>query len=334
MTRLVTKDTLANHKVKGITGYAKGPNIILIKHLALSLLILGLTACFGSLTEIKLKVIDQDGQAVKNAEVSMSFLLGKGSNKFKGTTDEKGEATALRVGQFGVIVRINKEGYYQSKTRTGGSGNRNLTMELRKKKNPTAMYAKKLLLPFPKKREAIGFDFEQADWVSPYGKGNTAHIFFYLDGEYIDVHNNNDELQISFANADDGLVKLNKATTNSEYLFPYLAPQLGYTNILTLKHQTSSNSKSFTTYDNSALGYIFRINTKLNSEGEVVHANYGKISGEFLGSSYTGTTKRKNVGFVKFTYYYNPTPNDRSLEYDWRQNLFIDLKLNETIREP
>ncbi|GDY25827.1 hypothetical protein AHAT_17170 [Agarivorans sp. Toyoura001] len=47
--------------------------------------------------------------------LTKSLMLSKGSNKFKGTTDEKGEATALRVGLFGVIVRINKEGYYQSK---------------------------------------------------------------------------------------------------------------------------------------------------------------------------------------------------------------------------
>ncbi|BEU03037.1 hypothetical protein OAG1_18370 [Agarivorans sp. OAG1] len=306
----------------------------LTKRLTLILLLVNLSACIGDLTQIKLKVIDQDGQPVKGAEVSMSFMLSKGSNKFKGTTDEKGEVTALRFSQFGAIVRVNKKGYYQSKIKRTSKGHQKLTIELRKKKNPTAMYAKKLTLPVPKKREAIGFDFEQSDWVAPYGKGNTAHIFFYLDGEYTDIHNNNNELQVSFANADDGLFKLNKAPTNSEYPFPYQAPLIGYTNKLILKKTRSSNTKTMTTYDSSTLGYTFRINTKLNSEGEIISANYGKIAGEFLGSAYTGTTKRKNVGYVKFTYYYNPTPNDRSLEFDWRQNLFRDLEHEEKVYEP
>ncbi|MDO6762037.1 hypothetical protein [Agarivorans sp. 1_MG-2023] len=308
------------------------PPMKIIKSLILSLLLVNLCACAENLTEIELKVIDQDGQPVKNAEVSMSFMLSKGSNKFKGTTDEKGEAIALRVGLFGVIVRINKEGYYQSKIRTS-SGNQNLTMELRKKKNPTAMYAKKVTLPFPKKKEAIGFDFERADWVSPYGKGNTAHIFFYLDGEYTDVFNYSDELRISFSKPEDGLIKLTKNSTASEYHFPYLAPQKVYQNAITLK-SFRSDSEKLTNYDQFALGYVFRVNTKLNSEGEIISANYGKIAGELLGSAYVDTAKGNNEGFVQFTYYYNPTPNDRSLEFDWRQNLFRDLEHEEKVKAP
>ncbi|WP_406611198.1 hypothetical protein [Agarivorans sp. JK6] len=306
----------------------------LTKRLTLILLLVNLSACIGDLTQIKLKVIDQDGQPVKGAEVSMSFMLSKGSNKFKGTTDEKGEVTALRFSQFGAIVRVNKKGYYQSKIKRTSKGHQKLTIELRKKKNPTAMYVKKLTLPVPKKREAIGFDFEQSDWVAPYGKGNTAHIFFYLDGEYTDIYKNNNELQVSFINANDGFIKLNKVWTNSEYPFPYLAPQAGYTNNLVLKKNRAPNSKTINTYEKLALGYIFRVNTKLNSEGEVIHANYGKIAGEFLGSAYVNTAKGKNEGFVKFTYYYNPTPNDRSLEFDWRQNLFRDLEHEEKVYEP
>ncbi|MEE1673052.1 hypothetical protein SNR37_002465 [Agarivorans aestuarii] len=305
----------------------------LIKGLVLCLFIIGLSACIGSLTQIKLKVIDQDGQPVKNAEVGMSFMLSQGSNEYDGTTDDKGEATALRFSQFGVIIVVNKEGYYQSKVRTS-RGHQKLTMELRKKKKTTAMYAKKLLLPIPKKREVIGFDFEQSDWVSPYGKGNIAHIFFHLSGEYIDYDNNNNELKISFTNAEDGLVKLKKTSTSSEFTFPYQAPLIGYLNTHILEKRLSSNTKTTTTYDSTALGYIFRVNTKLNNEGEVIHANYGKIAGEFFSSTKQNKSQGRENGFVEFTYYYNPTPNDRSLEFDWRQNLFIDLKLNETIREP
>ncbi|MDO6762047.1 hypothetical protein [Agarivorans sp. 1_MG-2023] len=334
MTRLVTKDTLTDCKVKGITGYAKGPNIILIKHLALSLLILGLTACAGNLIQIKLKVVDQDGHPVKDAKVVMNFMLSQGSNDFDGLTDKQGEVSARRTSQFGAMIGIYKDGYYPSNIRRTSRGDQNLTIELRKKKNPTAMYAKKLTLRFPKKKTAIGFDFEQADWVTPYGMGNTAHILFYLEGEYVDYDNNNNELRVSFTNVGDGLIKLNKATTNSEYLFPYQAPDSPYSRTLALKKSLSSNTKTITTYDSSALGYIFRVNTKLNSEGEVIHANYGKILGEFFSSTKQNKTKGRENGFVRFTYYYNPAPNDRSLEFDWRQNLFHDLVHEEKVKAP
>jgi len=303
------------------------------KWLTLCLFIIGTSACAGSFTTVKVKVVDQDGLPVENAEVFTGFILGNKGANVKTLSDKNGNIRTTKRQDLGVMIRINKEGYYQSETRTGPS-DQNLTMELRQKKQPTAMYAKHITLRFPKKQTELGFDFEQADWVAPYGKGNTAHIFFYLDGEYIDVFNNNNELRVSFAHAEDGLIKLKKATTHSEYSFPYQAPLAAYNNNLILKKSRSPNANTISTYDSSTLGYIFRVNTKLNSEGEVIQANYGKIMGEFIGSAFVNTTKGPNKGFVKFTYYYNPTPNDRSLEFDWRQNLFPNLEQEEKVKAP
>ncbi|GAD01240.1 hypothetical protein [Agarivorans albus] len=303
------------------------------KWLKLSLLIICTTTCAGSFTTVKVKVVDQDGLAIEGAEVFAGGRLGIDGENIKDLTDKEGVFQTIGRKNLAVFFRVNKEGYYQTKLRTN-KNLQSLTIELRKKKKTTAMYAKKLTLPVPKKREAIGFDFEQSDWIAPYGKGNSAHVFFYLDGEYTEVFNYNNELQVSFINANDGLVKLNKVWTNSEYPFPYLAPQAGYTNNLVLKKNRAPNSKTINTYEKLALGYIFRVNTKLNSEGEVIHANYGKISGEFFSSTKQNKSKGRENGFVKFTYYYNPTPNDRSLEFDWRQNLFRDLKHEEKVYEP
>ncbi|MDO6686414.1 MULTISPECIES: hypothetical protein [unclassified Agarivorans] len=303
----------------------------LTKRLILSLLLMSMTACASTLTSVKLKVVDQDGLPVENAEVFLGFILGNEGANVKELTDKNGELKATRRQNLGVIVRVNKEGYYQSKLRTGPS-DQNLTIELRKKKTPTAMYAKKLTLRFPKKKTAIGFDFEQADWVAPYGKGNIAHVFFYLDGQFISTTNYSDELRISFSNPEDGLIKLTKNSTASEYQFPYLASQDNYQNGITLKSFRSGSDK-VTDYDQFALGYTFRVNTEVNSEGEVIHANYGKISGDIWASA-AESKKKKSFGFIRFTYYYNPTPNDHSLEFDWRQNLFRDLEHEEKVYEP
>jgi hypothetical protein len=37
---------------------------------------------------------------------------------------------------------------------------------------------------------------------------------------------------------------------------------------------------------------------------------------------------------VLFTYYLNPTPNDRNMEFDPKQNLFKDLKPMEEVKDP
>ncbi|MDO6686413.1 MULTISPECIES: hypothetical protein [unclassified Agarivorans] len=294
-------------------------------------MLINLSACASTLTSVKLKVVDQDGLPVENAEVFLGFILGNEGANVKELTDKNGQLKATRRQNLGVIVRVNKEGYYQSKLRTGPS-DQNLTVELRKKKNPTAMYAKTHILRFPKKQAKIGFDFEQADWVAPYGKGNTAHIYFNLDGEYVDMWNHHSALNITFPNSLDGIIEVSKNTSTSEFKFPYLAYSQSYKNSLVLKKSREGlDSKRLLNYDESALGYIFRVNTEINSEGEIINANYGKVLGYINTSS---QVKKKSAGAIRFTYYYNPTPNDRSLEFDWRQNLFRDLEHEEKVKAP
>jgi hypothetical protein len=43
-----------------------------------------------------------------------------------------------------------------------------------------------------------------------------------------------------------------------------------------------------------------------DEKGKIISTCYGKIYGDFL----------------KLTYYFNPTPNDRNLEFDPKRNLF------------
>lgn len=56
----------------------------------------------------------------------------------------------------------------------------------------------------------------------------------------------------------------------------------------------------------------FRIRTKYDASGNIESAYYGKIYGDI---------NIKDVEGVKFLYYLNPTPNDRNLEWDMKNNL-------------
>ncbi len=58
-------------------------------------------------------------------------------------------------------------------------------------------------------------------------------------------------------------------------------------------------------------------------------ALYGKMKGGFYISP-----DASNHGFIEFTYYLNPTPLDRNMEWDPKRNLFTGLSFEETPRDP
>ena len=64
--------------------------------------------------------------------------------------------------------------------------------------------------------------------------------------------------------------------------------------------------------------YFFRVRTVLDENGKVKSALYGKIYGDFM----------------HFSYYLNPTPNDRNVEFDPKQNLLKKLTPLEAVTEP
>ncbi len=47
-----------------------------------------------------------------------------------------------------------------------------------------------------------------------------------------------------------------------------------------------------------------------------------------------GAGKPDTKPWVKFTYYFNPVPNDRNLEFDPGQNLFKNLEFDEQVHVP
>ena len=63
--------------------------------------------------------------------------------------------------------------------------------------------------------------------------------------------------------------------------------------------------------------HVFRIRSKFDEHGNLKEAYYGKVYGDF---QLRGTWKDGYDG-VSFLYYLNPTPNDRNLEWDTKNNL-------------
>jgi hypothetical protein len=71
--------------------------------------------------------------------------------------------------------------------------------------------------------------------------------------------------------------------------------------------------------------YFVRCRVKLDEQSRIVSANYAKLTTDIVFDL---------RGRIDFTYVFNPTPNDRNLEFDTGKNKFADLKFEERVVKP
>jgi hypothetical protein len=207
-------------------------------------------------------------------------------------------------------------------------------------------------LKLPAQGIRLGFDFEINDWLNPYGNGKVADIFFNYKNElkgYLSEGKNleraleisktiarrsgkpfsQDEfnysagkwdgvLEISFPGDKEGVYEeAERFLPYSELKLPHLAPESGYKPTHRYEASTYKGRPP-----ERQVGLFLRTRVKLDADGKVIAANYAKIYGDIYFDA---------RGEVKFGYYYNPTPNDRNLEFDRSRNL---LKLPSMQENP
>ncbi len=220
---------------------------------------------------------------------------------------------------------------------------------LRKIKNPIPLYGKRVSMDIPARDIWLGYDFEVGDWVKPYGKGINSDMRIRSVPKLIDPAVPHGgvmlpgvaSLEIDFG-PDGGLVRVTKDNgwlSVSEMKMPHLAPEIGYSELPSLKiEQTTFEDSS---EKGKANGYFFR--TRVKREGDkIVSANYGKLWGmiNFRPAQLEGAwwgDKEKNLpafGSIEFTYYFNPKANDRNLEFDIKKNFFTRLDPEQWVRQP
>ncbi len=201
--------------------------------------------------------------------------------------------------------------------------------------NPIPMFARSFVnsrprLQVPEFDKAVGFDLMKGDLVAPHGKGEIADLHVKLividlgqrkidRGPMFDA-----TFAVTFTNAGDGIQEFfSHPRMGSALLSPRFAPETGYTSVLvktSYEHETESRHEK-----REDLNYFFRVRTKKDEKGKLVSALYGKIHGDF---------RFDERGRVAFTYYLNPTPNDRNMEFDPERNLFKNLSSFEEVRAP
>ena len=277
-----------------------------------------------------------------NCKITLtSHFLKKIYDKFTVLTDKNG--LYVFDGKAYILkAMFAKNGYYSSygeikfnfRTFTYQKGevfkpdNQLIVVKLRRKIDPTPMYVQRVdESKVPKFGQDCGYDLLIGDWVKPYGQGKVSDFIINCDGFQKPPlkkfgHGTYDfKLTMTFSNPNDGIQKIIlekekktgfRSLIKCPFKFIYKAPLTGYQPIL--KEYTSFDGNTHSRSHNRNANYIFRIRTKTDKKGNIISALYGKIYGQIEHGKY-----------IQFTYYVNPTPNSRSMEWN-RKNVIKKIK--------
>ncbi|HTR43604.1 MAG TPA: hypothetical protein VMH87_18480, partial [Pseudomonadales bacterium] len=253
--------------------------------------------------------------------------------EIKGMTDMNGIFSASHTdSSWDLAITAKKTGYYT--TRIGHelyvpgqfdaskvAANRNTTMTflLKKIEKPIPMQAKSLNTHVPDLDKHVGYDLMLGDWVSPYGKGVNADINFMGHFDKRDGGESDFTLTVTFPKSSDGIQEFTVPDTEkgSGLRSPHEAPTEGYQSQW-VQFDNRKPRRPIKTNRDPHHNYFFRVRTVADDKGNIVSAHYGKIYGDFM----------------EFKYYFNPTPNDRNVEFDPTKNLIKNLKPLEEVKEP
>jgi len=297
--------------------------------------------------KLTIQVKDENNAPVDAATVRMAFTVKNTHQQdmMTGKTDVSGIFVGEGYSDGVLDADVRKDGYYISgsgtsfKAATNGNWipwNSTVTTILRPIGKPVELYVKAVQADIPVLGKPCGYDLEAGDWVTPYGKGMKKDLIFVITQKEVKGQGDfNVQGELTFENPLDGLqqTSIPEIGKNSAFKWERQAPENGYQSKFPLqftwwKSLGQKPIRSFKFGNNKWDGYFFRVHT-VEQDGKIVSAHYGKIrDGIVIEPRGTPTCT------IIFTYYFNPTPNDRNLEWDTKKNLFSGLTNLETPREP
>lgn len=281
----------------------------------------------GALADVRIKVIDDMGEAVPDATISVTFYTAPEKVDVKrGKTDADGcfSAKGKCIGEAHVWIR--KDGYYETKTapafrvlpdkdaerlRKWSNGTVETKATLKKKRNPvtTSFHAVDYLYPIPATNEIVRLDLETFKWCPPYGDGkhDDLHMLYEVwqdQGNWLSFHK---KLTITAPNCVDGFYR-RKVDATSGFRYEYSAATNEiYEKTIVYNVDRRGGKPDVVELPREDEFFTFRMRTVTNEVGEVVQANYGRI-GERSGHMFG----------LRMKTWFNTKPNDTNLE-DARQ---------------
>lgn len=300
----------------------------------------------GATGKVTFRVVDDEGRPVSSARVEAYLSVSDTRDGFtthSGVTDTGGMFTVEGKVKSDMVYRITKQGSYRTDSRywfhAAGAAveegrwlpwNPVLEVVLKPKKNPVPMYARRVEVEIPLQGQPVGFDLEKADWVKPFGEGVVSDLLVTVSGAYEKLLQRQVIMDITFNNLSDGIIGVSALNDGSELKSGYEAPVAGYkTSYSYEKIIVPEREGRINQYPRVDKDYLFRVRSVLDDNEYIISAIYGKVYGDIMADF-----KDKDRIGLYFTYYLNPTPNDRNLEFDPSRNLFEGLSSGERVLDP
>ncbi len=275
----------------------------------------------GADAEFFLLVVDEDGNPLTNANITVSRTIGDGEepNDY-GRTDGSGLFHFNGMSNWAVGWCVRCDGFYESSsnmvlrqfaTESGWKERRwfkhppTIKVTLKRMFRPHTMPYRNYMLTFPSNYSPICVDLCSGQaFCSP--KTN-AHfdVCFKSDPIIWEEDNSTRTLSLEFPNPGDGAVLVHH-DGNSILHSPRFAPQTGYVNrwysTMTIGQGRAEKEKMISSEDY----LLFRIRSEMSDSGEVTNALYGKMRGDWF------VNGKQRI--LRFKTWINEECNDTNLE--------------------
>jgi len=313
-------------------------------------------------------VVDDEGAPVEDASVkAMRYSLiqdspipaAKSVPVYR-STDENGVASILfDSAQTPGGVAVSKNAYYPSTapanwifpegfwdnptSHLGKTAKAEMEIILRPARNPIPMHAYNnagamdQIAKIPELNKEYGYDLKMSEPLPPLGKGLVADFTFVVAGSHDGESKYDLKLELTFSNPFDGVVEFltpqrtavrEPIRTGSILISDYEAPLGGYGRKITRSLRQDGIGNPRETDVDFHRNFYFRTRTVTDASGKVLSAHYGKIYGDFQFDPVN-----EDWGYLStlalVTTYFNPTPNDRNVEFDPNRNLNADSNVQQ-----
>jgi len=302
---------------------------------------LGEAIYYGADTKVTFRIVDHHGKPIEDAKVRITLYRRSrltGNRKtvvLHELSDENGLVKIQGKTTAKFILWVRKDGYYETGYHYALNDHPQPLLEdgrwlpwdstvdvlLKPKLNPVSMYIKSIeRKEIPLFGKPVGYDLEVADWVAPFGKGKVTDLSFTFTGYLEDYWTGGSELVVSASGPGAGIQILKKDMV-SDFKSVYQAPLDGYEKqIQFYEEQTKEEGfiRRKQLEDDEYL--VFRTRTKVDEDGNLVEACYGKIYPPLEFGPFQ-MNHEKSKGKIDFRFYFNPH-GTRNLEHVWDKNLF------------
>ncbi|MBQ6327687.1 MAG: hypothetical protein IJI35_01615 [Kiritimatiellae bacterium] len=278
---------------------------------------------YGAEARECLRVIDQDSVPVAGARVWGGLQTGDGYKDFipiRGNTNTNGEYVVQGKCTNRITCEITKDGYYDSVLELVNYGYRHSlrggkwqpygnTTEVVMKKivNPVAVGIRYVDQKIPTFGQWVGYDFELADWISPFGKGKQSDVMIRFASREVGPFDFGYKMELSFTHYPFAGVIRRKNDTFSRFPCAYAATTNDvYKSVIVFEVDRAGTKKRIWNQLENNEYLIFRTRTRVNEKGELTSAHYGRIDGEWKFYELHGMWIRG--------VYFNNIANDTNLE--------------------